>query len=208
MKTDWKNILTRLISFSQLHARFLNTISLMEYMGARKIIKSQKEGDIDSEVLAHINEEVRHARVFKKLALKLSGGKLTTYKDFHLLAGQQARNYIQSVDQSVASLLEQENPRKNYFLSTLLIEERASQVYPFYAKLLEPLGFGSFISNVFKEEQNHLEQVRTQIRQSGQLRPEQMSFLYKLENRAFEDFIEAVQVEIDKFGKPEESPIR
>ena len=194
---QWKNILIRLIDSPLLHARFLNTLSLMEYMGARKIIKSQLEENIDTQILAHMTEEIRHAQIFKKMALKLSEGRLVTYRDSHLLAGSQGRNYIQSVDQSVAEILNYENSRRNYLLSTLIIEERANQLYPFYAQLMKPLGFGSQISNVFQEEKNHLEQIRQQILQSGELDPLQMEFLCKIELRAFDAFMEAVKSQLD-----------
>ena len=201
MEYNWKDILTRLIDFSYLHARFLNTISLMEYMGARKIIKSQLERDIDSQVLAHITEEIRHAQIFKKMALKLSGGKLATYEDCHLLAGEQGRSYIQSVDRSVATALNHENSRGNYLLSTLIIEERANQIYPFYAQLMKPLGFGPQISNIFQEEKHHLEQIRGQIMQSGQLDSSQMEVLRIMEKEAFGAFMEAVVFQIDRVEK-------
>ena len=196
MKHDWKEVLTSLVEIPEMHSRFLNTISLMEYMGARKIIKSQMEGEVDEHLLAHIGEEIRHARVFKKMALKLSGGKLTSYQDCHLLAGQQGRSYIQSVDRSVAAALQQENSRENYLLSTLLIEERAALVYPFYAQRMIPLGFGSQISSVLKEEQYHLEQIRGYILQSGSLGLTQMETLYKMEQEAFEALMQAVAEEI------------
>ena len=196
MEHDWKRVLTSLVEIPEMHSRFLNTISLMEYMGARKIIKSQMEDWVDEHLLAHISEEIRHARVFKKMALKLSEGKLTSYQDCHLLAGQQARSYIQSVDRSVAAALEQENTRENYLLSTLLIEQRAALVYPFYAQRMIPLGFGPQISNVLKEEQHHLEQIRGYILQSGSLDLTQMEVLYKMEQQAFEALMEAVAEKI------------
>ena len=62
----WKQVLSELVKHNELHAKFLNTISLMEYMGARKIVKSQLEKNVDSEVLAHMTEEIRHAQIFKK----------------------------------------------------------------------------------------------------------------------------------------------
>ena len=194
----WKSILTELVELPRLHARFLNTLSLMEYMGARKIMKSQLEKNIDTQVLAHMTEEIRHAQIFKKMALKLSGKRLVTYEDFHLLAGRQGRNYIQSVDRSVAEILNHENSRENYLLSTLIIEERANEIYPFYAHLMKPLGFGSQVSNVFQEEKNHLEQIRRQIMQSGQLDSSKMEFLYKVEEEAFGVFMGEVKIQIDR----------
>ena len=50
------------------HARFLNTLSLMEHIGSRKIMVSQTCGPLGREVLKHLAEETRHAFFFKKAA--------------------------------------------------------------------------------------------------------------------------------------------
>ncbi len=183
--TDWKQILIELVKEPQQHARFLNTISLMEYMGARKIMKSQKESVIDREVLAHMTEEIRHAQIFKKMALKLSEGHLKTYDDEYLLAGAAGRAYIQSVDQSVAAALNGEDSHYNYLLSTLLIEERANTVYPFYADLMEPLGFASYIKTILREEEHHLEQIQTELQKNEKLTSQKLAALRMIEQKAF-----------------------
>ena len=203
MTLDWKDVLTELVAHPNEHARFINTISLMEYMGARKIVKSQLEKNIDSEVLAHMTEEIRHAQIFKKMALKLSDGKLKTYSDEHLLAGNEGRAYIQSVDQSVAAALNGENSHYNYMLSTLLIEERANSVYPFYAELIEPFGFGSHLRGILREEESHLEKIQQGILEAGKLSVTKMAALRIIEQEAFDGLIRAVASHIGMIDLPE-----
>lgn len=198
---DWKNVLTDLVKRPRLHARFLNTISLMEYMGARKIVKSQLEKNIDSEVLAHMTEEIRHAQIFKKMALKLSEGELQTYDDKHLLAGAEGRLYIQTVDRSVEAALEGQDSYYNYLLSTLLIEERANQVYPFYSELLEPFGFGGYLRTILREEEHHLEQINEQLLQSSRLSEAKINALRMVERDAFFNLIGAVGLELGFAGE-------
>jgi len=198
MLAPWKSVLTRLISKPEVHARFLNTISLMEYMGARKIMKSQREESVSAEILAHMAEEVRHAQVFKKLALKLSHGELKTYREEHLLAGPMARNYIQTVDQAIASALLGENSYLNYLLSTLLIEERANTIYPFYAELMEPLGLSSFIRNILKEEEHHLSEIQKYLMDSQHLSEAQMGALRMIEQEAFNAIIHEIDFHLDQ----------
>lgn len=192
----WQATLSQLVKNSQCHGRFLNTLSLMEYMGARKIIKSQKEEAVSIEVLTHAAEEIRHAQVFKKLALKVSGGELTTYRDDQLLAGTQARNYIQTVDLAICEALKGENSYLNYLLSTLLIEERANQVYPYYAQLLAPLGLGRFVENILKEEEIHLEEIQKHLLSKSSLREPQLAALRMLEQQAFDDLIQGISMEM------------
>ena len=199
MTAQWKSTLSRLVKRPSLHARFINTISLMEYMGARKIVKSQEERGVTSEILAHITEEIRHAQVFKKMALKLSDGKLTTYGDHHLLAGAEGRSYIQSVDQSVAAALRGENTYLNYLLSTLLIEERANSVYPFYLDLLEPFGMAGPIRGILREEEHHLEEMHRALADVPGLDANQMAALKLIEEEAFQNLINAVDFQLQNF---------
>ena len=44
-------LLTRIVRLPVVHARFLNTLSMMEYIGARKIMKSQADRYFDVELL-------------------------------------------------------------------------------------------------------------------------------------------------------------
>ena len=193
----WKQVLSELVKHNELHAKFLNTISLMEYMGARKIVKSQLEKNVDSEVLAHMTEEIRHAQIFKKMALKLSDKKLKTYDDEYLLAGPAGRAYIQTVDQSISAVLQGENSYLNYLLSTLLIEERANEVYPFYEKLLEPFGFGTYIRGILREEENHLEQIKDLLEKSPSFSSQKLDALRMIEKKAFDFLISEVGIALD-----------
>ena len=144
------------------------------------------------EVLAHMTEEIRHAQIFKKMALKLSDGALKTYDNEYLLAGDAGRSYIQSVDQSVAAALKGEKPYLNYLLSTLLIEERANEVYPFYCELMEPLGFAGPIRGILREEENHLEEIQNRLVGSDSLSSQKLDALRMIEQQAFEFLMDSV----------------
>ncbi|MFZ9595960.1 MAG: hypothetical protein ACO3A2_07775 [Bdellovibrionia bacterium] len=141
-----------------LHARFLNTLSLLEYIGARKIFKSQAESSINASLLAHAAEEIHHAQTFKKLALKLSQGKLTSYSEDHLLCGREAKEYFQCLDYGVHAEVETDS-WMNYLYTTLLIEERANQVYPLYEPILARAGFAGILKSIVKEEASHMQDI-------------------------------------------------
>ena len=61
----------RIAEVPALHARFLNTVAMLEYIGARKIMKSQRADMFDMELLSHVSEETRHAWLVKRMAIKL-----------------------------------------------------------------------------------------------------------------------------------------
>ena len=51
-----------------LHARFMNTLAMLEHMGSHKIMATQAGPDIDLPTLKHLAEETRHAFFFKRHA--------------------------------------------------------------------------------------------------------------------------------------------
>ena len=63
-----------------IHARWLNTFSFLEYIGFRKIVKSQRAEVLNRSLLVHALEEGRHALLLKKLAVKLGGSKFDFYR--------------------------------------------------------------------------------------------------------------------------------
>jgi rubrerythrin len=208
---NFEKTITQLEANPELHARFLNTISLLEYMGARKILKSQNEDKISAQTLAHTAEEIRHAQTFKKLALKMSAGKLTSYGEEHLLCGEEAKEYFQAIDQAVHNETGAD-PFTNYLYTTLLIEERANQVYPIYEPILARAGYPGVLKAIIQEEDTHLKEILTSLQEQGKgkekpspqaqsaagsakaasISVDKMIELRMLEAAAFEKFISSV----------------
>ncbi len=146
------------------HAKWLNTLSLLEYIGARKIIKSQEAHSLDLMMMEHIAEETRHAYFFKKLSEKTLPGACPNYSEDALLAGKSSKDYFQSLDHMVTHELQVTNTRLNYLYVTWLIEERAIFVYTLYLQIIRP--FKLYKERTFKlqgilnEENSHLETMR------------------------------------------------
>jgi hypothetical protein len=59
-------LLPNIIADNELHARWLNTLSLMENTGARKISASEDPTTVTYIILKHAAEEHRHAFYLKK----------------------------------------------------------------------------------------------------------------------------------------------
>lgn len=162
--TGWQQTLKKVIEIPKLHGRFLNTLSLMEYIGSRKIMKSQQESHISEDVLAHASEEIRHALIFKKLAQKISGGEVPTYDEKFLVSSAQAKAYMQGIDRFGEKLLGVKDSFKNYLLTTYVVEKRAQSVYPWYETELAALGYPGYMKSIVREEIGHLEQMEKQIK--------------------------------------------
>lgn len=189
---DWRKTILSLSERPSHHARFLNSLSLLEYIGARKIMKSQDESKITPQLLAHMAEEIRHAQILKNLALRMSKGLLTHYSEEHTLCKKSATAYIQNIDWDVAVIFPIPNPWANYLGTTLLIEERANQIYPFYEEVLTELGFKGFLKKIFLEERSHLDTVKNLLAEEKGFSEENWKVLRQKESLYFANFMEDV----------------
>jgi len=173
------------------HGRFLNTLSLLEYIGIRKILKSQPAADLTAEMLEHILEEARHAAILKRLALRVGGAAVAGYAAPALLCGDEARRYIQTLDRGAELDLRESDlppgsaPAVNYLYTTLLIEERAGRVYPVYEPILAAIGLGGVLAGIVREEEGHLSAVMRRVIQEDPGHVTRLERLRRTEERAF-----------------------
>ncbi len=202
-------LLSRLAAAPALHARFLNTLSLLEYVGARKIYKSQPAGRFTVELLEHVVEEGRHALVLKKLAIRLGGDAVRTYDSEGLLSGADATRYMQTLDHAAETDLElsgfpagEERTWINYLLTTLLIEERADSLYPVYEPILTALGHGGVAAAIVAEEKRHLRDVFESLTSGDPRRDERLERLRPVERRAFAALVSAWTAEVHRLTSP------
>lgn len=199
------SLLEKLVKNPELHSRFVNTLSFLEYTGARKILKSQLEQDISQELLSHAAEEIRHAQIFKKIALEISSGKRNSYHEDHLLCRKEASHYIQFVDHEIERKLGKGKTWLNYLYTTLLIEERVNIFYPIYASFLEKFkehhSFAKMIRSVLKEEESHLYHVLKQLQIDGKssrhFTEEAFIELHEKEENAFIQWMNTLMKQID-----------
>ncbi len=75
-----ERLLERIVPDPKLHARFVNTLARLEYVGVRKILKSRRAERLDLDGIQHILDEAVHALRLKKAAAALgaaSGADVT-----------------------------------------------------------------------------------------------------------------------------------
>src|ERR1700749_1950038 len=83
---ELNNILPAIIADNELHAKWLNTLSLMENTGARKISASEDPVTVTYIILKHAAEEHRHAFYLKKQIEKTGKELCPTYANEYLVA--------------------------------------------------------------------------------------------------------------------------
>jgi hypothetical protein len=189
-----------IISDPSIHGRWLNSLSYLEYRGFRKIVKSQSSDEIDLEVLSHTAEEARHAVLFKKMALKIGGAQLSHYREQTMLAAPALKKYFYELDHGsdriLAAIGDPGHNKAVYLIVTLLIEERAVEVYEIYQRELNQSGLALSLSPILKDESKHLADVIAGIRNDvpGFTHAEEQ--LRKLELNCFKNVWLAIEHEL------------
>ena len=145
------------------HARFLNTLSLMEHIGSRKIMGSQGEAGLSHDTLKHLAEETRHAYFFKRAAERLAGHALN-YSPGETIAGASARFYMGRLDAAIAGAMPDASPLAlPYLYMSLVVELRAIWSYRLYQEVLSDRRSGISLASILAEEELHLSAMLERI---------------------------------------------
>jgi len=168
---ELSTILPTIIADNELHARWLNTLSLMENTGARKISASEDPVTVTYIILKHAAEEHRHAFYLKKQIEKTGEGLCPTYSGEYLLAPSYSKYYLNQLDVDVCRYLKKELGLTGrvlrfaaYLLVTYAIEVRADELYPVYQDALDAVGSKINVKSIILEEEGHLEEMINQLK--------------------------------------------
>jgi hypothetical protein len=189
-----------IVADPSLHARWLNTFSYLEYVGFRKIVKSQRAEALTAEVLNHALEEGRHALGLKQIALKIGGEAFATYDPQHMLCRDEAEAYFQNLDAACdaafANRPELLRGKLVYCYVTWLVERRALQVYGVYRNALGGSSVAGRIGGLLMEEEKHLADVEREIAAADPDFATHAQQLETIEERLYETFIDALVAEL------------
>jgi len=195
-------LLPNIIADNRLHARWLNTLSLMENTGARKISASEDPQTVTYIILKHAAEEHRHAFYLKK-QLEKTGIELVTYAPQYLLAPAHSRYYLNQLDVDVCRYLKNELKLKGselrfaaYLLVTYAIEVRADELYPIYQDALENSGSKVNVKSIILEEEGHLEEMLNQLKHFSPEWETHAEKAVEFESRLFSGWVKALAVEL------------
>jgi hypothetical protein len=168
---EFNQLLPVIINNNQLHACWLNTLSLMENTGARKISASEDPETVTYIILKHAAEEHRHAFYLKKQIEKIEKGNCPTYANEYLIAPKSSKYYLNQLDVDVCRYLKKEMGLKGkelrfaaYLLVTYAIEVRADELYPVYQGELEKVSSKVNVKSIILEEEGHLEEMINQLK--------------------------------------------
>ncbi|CAM4282878.1 MULTISPECIES: hypothetical protein [Myxococcus] len=154
MRDRIQAVLRQLAQSPDMEARWLHTLSLMEFIGARKISRTVADRHPTLEVLGHLADETRHAFAFKRLSAEVAGAEITTF-----LCPEAAGRYFQALDHELAtwatSFTGAPDVYLHYLLTTTAIERRAMVLYPLYKAASRQPAVREELGRVVTEEQSH-----------------------------------------------------
>jgi len=201
---ELKTLFATIVNNDILHARWLNTLSLMENTGARKISASEDPATVTYIILKHAAEEHRHAFYLKKQIEKIDSAVLPTYAPAYLLAATHSKRYLNQLDIDVCRYLKQglalsgkELRFAAYLLVTYAIEVRADELYPVYQEALTEANSKVNVKSIILEEEGHLEEMINQLQHFSADWQLHANKAVAIETRLFETWVDEVRQEIE-----------
>ena len=201
-----KNIFSLVVKDTNTHARWLNTLSMMENTGAKKIKKCEHPVLTTEMILKHAAEEARHAYYLKKQIQKIAKNSCPTYEREYLLAPEMSYYYLHVLDVKVCRFLKDRFGFKGddlkyaaYLLVTYAIEVRADELYPQYQEVLDEIKSNVNVKSIIAEEINHLAEMTMQLKQFSPDWKELTEVVCDIETNLFMGWIDAVKKEVGSF---------
>ncbi len=168
--TRLSRIIEQFVNDDHLHCRWINTLSLMENVGAQKIVKSEHPLAVNESMLKHAAEETRHAYYLKRQIKKLQPGACPSFAPKHLVNARSSYQYLNLLDTRISRLLRKklglhgrELRQHAYVLVTYAIEVRADEVYGVYEGHLKAARSPVSVRGIIAEEEQHLAEMEESI---------------------------------------------
>lgn len=198
------DLITKIVSHNNIHAKWLNTLSFMENTGARKISKCEDPQKVSLIQLKHAAEEHRHAYYLKKQINKLEVPFLVGYDTHELLTPSHTRFYLHALDVACCKYLKKELKLKGaylryaaYLFVTYAIEVRADELYPIYQEVLTKHNSKVMVKSIIIEEEGHLEEMIDQLQQFDAGWKFHAFKIQEIEQILFNNWMQALKNEID-----------
>jgi hypothetical protein len=164
-----ESMLTGLVADRPIHARFMNTLAMLEHMGSHKIMATQAGPEIDLPTLKHLAEEARHAFFFKRHATREAGREMQNAAA-DMLAPLAARRYFQRLEaEMVRTFPANTHARAIYLTMSMVVEFRAVWGYRLYQAALVQAGSQVSLKSLLAEESVHLTDMADRLETLGEL---------------------------------------
>ncbi len=198
-------ILARIVVRPHWHARWLNTLARLEYVGVRKMLKARRSETLDLDGLRHILEEAAHATRLKKAAVALATDPtwVETFSDAHTLCGDAAERYFQALDREAARLVRTQagqsaDEEACYLVTSAAIELRARSFYPAYQAVLDGAKSAVSVTSIIGDEQAHLEHMAAGLPRCLPNWRQVLQQVMVVEEQSFNDYLDQVELALNR----------
>jgi len=198
-----KQVNEKIVSDNALHAKWLNSLSMMENTGARKISRYEHPVKTNIIVLKHAAEEARHAYYLKKQIEKLAPDACPDYSFEYLLAPVESHHYLHQLDTQACRYLKEKLDLSGrdlkhgaYLLVTYAIEVRADMLYGIYQDALTAHKSRVNVKSIIMEEEGHLAEMERMLKEFHPSWQALATDCCKIEDELFTAWIMAIQKEL------------
>ena len=192
-------VVSKIVPDHSLHTRWLNSLSMMENSGARKISKYEDPVHTGIIVLKHAAEEARHAYYLKKQINKLAKDACPDYSYPYLIAPVESYHYLQQLDVQACRYLKKElgllgRDLKHgaYLLVTYAIEVRADMLYGIYQEALTLHKSKVNVKSIIAEEEGHLQEMQRMLESFHPEWQRLAADMCTVENKLFQNWMSAI----------------
>ncbi|MFO1519387.1 MAG: ferritin-like domain-containing protein [bacterium] len=186
---------------------WLRSLSYLEYIGYRKMVKAVPYSDVNLGVFHHLSDEIQHSFMLRELAEK-SFGKQNLTEDAQKGLSQIAEDYFQDLDSQVHAWVKDttggEDPYLCYMTVSYVIEKRAMKVYPQYFARLTQSPLKVVIQKIIKDESEHLNYLERMIEHFPADLSLKDSPLFEFEENCFIDYIKRMRQYFETSGTNDE----
>ena len=193
-------VVKKVVASDELHAKWLNSLSMMENTGARKISKYEHPTFTDIIVLKHAAEEARHAYYLKKQIGKLKNDHCPDYSYPYLLAPVDSYHYLHQLDvdacryiKTTLGLEGRAMKHGAYLLVTYAIEVRADMLYGIYQAELTAQKSKVNVKSIIAEEEGHLAEMQRMLQSFHTDWQRLADDMCAVEHKLFDRWIDALE---------------
>ncbi len=152
---SFRACLQTIVGHPVLEAEWLDLLSQMEYVGCRKILRSQRFDRVTLEVLQHISEEASHAFLLRRCAQNKGIAKRSWDGGLFSTIGW---DYFHRLDYQVSNLV---TGVQAYPMVSWAIERRVLQIYPLYLEVNQDEEIQSVLKQILGQERRHMKQFES-----------------------------------------------
>ncbi len=201
MGLEWSHFLEKVLASDLNHYLWLRSISYLEYIGYRKMVKAVPYQEVEQGVFRHLSDEIQHSFMLKEMAQKTFEQIQVSQSTLDELV-EISEEYFQGIDQManewVSRVLGKEDRLSCYVWVSYMIEKRAMQVYSSYLSRIVHTPLKTMIQKIIRDESEHLNYLENQIPQLPEALSPEHSPLLESEKPFFDQFLNRMKAIFQK----------